>query len=406
MEIFSKATNVKLGELYLEGTAVDTVRAIHAEQRPRIQGFSFPEMGKKVPAWVVQFEFNAAEVDIKWDFRTEKFQVVDRGITPKSSLWKTFYGEKPVRYLLDRSEGAENALLFIFSAVSKNFDFTYNYRASLVDFKGTVCYIIDDFGDQGSYYLANGRNFSEFRSVQQAMVYIANEANVPLSDAYAIGSSKGGAGAIIHGVTAGVKHVLAGGPQYKIGSFTKTPHPNILKYISGGNSEEDIEWADSAMREVLAEGRRDTRISVVVGMADGHYRKHAIPLSRAADELGYKMDLLPLPGTTHAELGPVFRRAVNTFSRSIINDSELLPHVFAVSSAEKKVGLAIIAPADALVLAQLQLNGQPIGKVVRVNNGVMEWEVVSKGVYRARVYFEKTEGAPRVAFGTEPIRLE
>lgn len=406
VEIFSKSTNVKLGELYMEGTAVDTVRAINAEQRPRVQGFSFPEMGKKVPAWVVQFEFNTKEVDVKWDFRTENFQVVDRGITPKSSLWKTFHGEKPVRYLLDKPVGANNALLFVFSAVSKNFDFTYNYRASLADFQGTVCYIIDDFGDQGSYYLANGRNFSEFRSVQQAMAHIANEANVPLSEAYATGSSKGGAGAIMHGVTAGVKHVLAGGPQYKIGSFTKTPHPNILKYISGGNSDEDIEWADSAMRAILAEGHRDTRISVIVGKADGHHRKHAVPLSRAADELGYQMDLLPLPGTTHAELGPVFRRAVNAFGRSIVDDSGLLPHVFAVSSADKKVGLAIIAPAGALVLAQLQLNGKPIGKAARISNGVMEWEVESKGVYRARVYFEQTPGAPRVAFGTEPIRLE
>src|SRR5699024_1804150 len=176
-----------------------------------------------VPSWVVEFEFNSDSETIDWDFRTKEFQIVNRSITPMSSFCKTFYGEKPVRYLLYKSEENSDSLLFVFSAVNKLFDFTYNYRASLVDFPGTVCYIIDDFGDQGSYYLANSRNFAEFRSVQQAMAHIANDLGIPLENAAALGSSKGGTGAIIHGVSAGIKHVVAGGPQYKIGNFTKDP---------------------------------------------------------------------------------------------------------------------------------------------------------------------------------------
>ncbi|MGP4983755.1 heparinase II/III domain-containing protein [Corynebacterium casei] len=406
VEIFSRATNEKLGELYVAGTNIESVRRFYNQVRPNVQGFSFPQMGKSVPAWVIQFEFNSDSVDLDWDFRTRNFQIKNRGITPQSSLWKTFYGEKPVRYLVDKSEGRGDELLFVFSAVNNLFDFTYNYRASLIDFPGNVCYIIDDFGDQGSYYLANNRNFAEFRSVQQAMSHISNDLGIPLEKAYALGSSKGGAGAIIHGVSAGIKHVIAGGPQYKIGTFTKDPHPNILKYISGGNTEEDIYWADHAMREVLEVGNRDTKISVIVGRADGHYKKHALPLGKDAEELGYDVEILPLPGTTHAELGPAFRRVVGSFIAYMQDRLKSLPHAFAVYAEQMKVGLVVVAPPGALVLAQLQLKGKAVGKPVRLINGTAEWDVAEKGVYRVRVYFEAPKGTERKAFGTEPLRLE
>lgn len=404
VEIFSRSTNAKLAELCVEGTEISSVRAFHGQERPSVQGFAFPEMGKSVPAWVVQFEFRTKNVNVVWDFRTQDFQIVNRGITPQSSLWKTFYGEKPVRYLVDNGE--EDSLLFVFSAVNSLYDFTYNYRASLVDFPGTVCYIIDDFGDQGSYYLANNRNFAEFRTVQQTMKHVSADLGIPLSSSYALGSSKGGAGAIIHGTTAGIKHVIAGGPQYKIGTFTKTPHPNILKYIAGGTSQEDIDWANQAMLEVLRNGDRHTKISVIVGRADGHYKKHAVPLEKDASNLGYDINVLPLPGTTHAELGPAFRRIVGSFSKHIQEPSKTLPHVFAVQPDRMKVGLAVVAPSDALVLAQLQLKGKAIAKPIRLINGTAEWDVTEKGVYRVRVYFENPKGTDRKAFGTEPLRLE
>lgn len=84
----------------------------------------------------------------------------------------------------------------------------------------------------------------------------------------------------------------------------------------------------------------------------------------------------------------------------------MLPHVFAVNSAQMKVGLVAIAPQGARVLAQLQRQGKSVGKLVRLINGATEWDVTEKGIYRARVYFEKAEGEQRVAFGTEPLRLE
>ena len=160
------------------------------------------------------------------------------------------------------------------------------------------------------------------------------------------------------------------------------------------------------MRKVLKVGNRDTKISVIVGRGDGHYKKHALPLGKDAAELGYDVDILPLPGTTHADLGPAFRRLVNSFTSHIRDRSAMLPHVFAVHSEQMKVGLVVVAPSEALVLAQLQLKGKAVSKPVRLINGAVEWDVAEKGVYRVRVYFEEPKGAERKAFGTEPLRLE
>ena len=160
------------------------------------------------------------------------------------------------------------------------------------------------------------------------------------------------------------------------------------------------------MREVLEVGNRDTKISVIVGRADGHYKKHALPLGKDAEELGYDVEILPLPGTTHAELGPAFRRVVGSFIAYMQDRLKSLPHAFAVYAEQMKVGLVVVAPPGALVLAQLQLKGKAVGKPVRLINGTAEWDVAEKGVYRVRVYFEAPKGTERKAFGTEPLRLE
>lgn len=209
----------------------------------------------------------------------------------------------------------------------------------------------------------------------------------------------------MHGVAAGVRQVFAGGPQYKIGLFTSGPHPNILNYIAGGETEGDQEWANNAMHEVLMEGDRRTKLTVMVGLADGHYKYHAVPLTDDARELGYEVRLLTLPGTTHSELGPVFRGFVKSIVEALNEGTVVAPHAVGVDNEKRIIGLCVDADPDWLVLAQWQKDGQVVGKPARVTEGVVTHVATEPGVYRARVYIDRKDEQGRKAFGTARVRV-
>ncbi|MEX3504911.1 heparinase II/III family protein [Corynebacterium sp. LK2510] len=407
IEVFAEDRRTKIAELSVGGSAIAGVRHVRGQMKPNVQGFAFPAMGKAVEASAIEIDVKGSSANLVWELRTKGFLMRERGITPASSKWKTFAGEKVVRYLVDWDDQSTppERLLVVFSAVTAKYDFTYNYRASLLNFPGAVAYIIDDFGDQGSYYAANGRNFAEFRSVQGALNHIVSNLGLSMDRVMTLGSSKGGSGAILHGVAAGVSHVFAGAPQYKIGSFTSKPHPSILRYLAGGTSEADVAWADGIMRSVLESGERSTPISIVVGKRDGHFRHHVIPLVDEAEALGYPIRLLGLPGTTHAELGGVFRRFVDSIGASLTEGTAVLPHACAVSPADKLFGVAVDAPRESDIFGRLFRNGEAHGPLQRAKDGILEWKLEESGLYRARVYVDQHDGQGRRAFGTPAQRF-
>ncbi|PCC82749.1 hypothetical protein COM45_08000 [Corynebacterium accolens] len=407
VECFSIDHKEKIGELSCLSGKAKTVEVIKGRRHPQIQGFSFPRMGKKSETYAVEYTFDAADLEVEWTMRTRDYLIKPRGISPWNEEWETFYGEKPVRYLLENAERASDGLLVVFSAVNPVGDFTYNYRASLTDYSGAVMYILDDFGDQGAYYLAGNREQAEFRSVQGALRSVLQRLDVKPSSVTTLGSSKGGTAALIHGVALGARRVYAGGPQFRVGSFLKTPHPNILTYMAGSCSSESVRWADEIVRRSLMSGARQTELVVVVGENDGHYRKHAVPLVDQARALGYKASLFLLPGTTHAELGAAFRQFVSSFAKMTITDTEIvLPNASSYNTEKQEYGTVVHLPVGYKAIAQLQIDGKPFGPTKKVINGAVRWMVPQSGIVRARVYVETPTDGKRLAFGTNPIRVE
>ena len=406
IELFSSSTREKVGELYAEGQPFVSVQVLHGQRHPRVQGFSFPTMGDPRASYVIEFEAQGKAALPRWEVRTRDFLLNERGVTPFNAEWRTFYGEKPVRYLIDRpaEAGLEEAVI-VFSAVNPKYDFTYNYRSSFADYRGTVIYVLDDFGDQGSYYLANNRDFAEFRSVQAALRSIVHDLGIPMSKVYTFGSSKGGAGALHHGVSLGVNTVFMGAPQYKIGLFTKNPHPNILNYVAGGTTISDVNWLDSVGKRILQSGCRHTKLVLLVGEADGHYKYHAVPLIDDARSEGYKADLLALPGTKHSELGAACKKLVHSFVMSREPNSTVVPHSTAFDAVNRKLGVVVSVPDEWDVLGQLLIDGEKEGRIQRFNRGRATWGTTRSGLARVRVYIDRHDGLGRQAFGTSAVRV-
>ncbi|GAB3595879.1 Heparinase II/III-like protein [Corynebacterium faecale] len=408
IEFYSVVTEKKIAEMQWEGEPAVSVQQFLGKRHPRVQGWKFPEMGTREPSYTIEVEFESSAAQIRWTLRTSDFLLDDRGVTPFSSEWKTYWGEKPVHYLLeDRAEKSKTELAVVFSAVHEIGDFTFNYRNSLKDFDGRVLYILDDFGDQGSYYLSSGRNLAEFRSVQGLIKTLVNTMDLSWKNVFTLGSSKGGTSALLHGVSAGVGHVYAGAPQYLIGNFLEKPHPNILEYLAGGTSHNDVYWSNKIASRILASGVRNTDITVIVGKKDGHYRNHVIPLVDDSRASGYTTELLTLPGAPHSSFGSVFRDFVQTLSRSRSEGSDfILPNVTSYDSNEKELGVAVALPEGASALGQLFNGRNKVGSLVRFAGGTAVWKIPQPGIYRVRVYAELPGQNSRQAFGTKPVEIK
>src|SRR5699024_579717 len=123
-------------------------------------------------------------------------------------------------------------------------------------------------------------------------------------------------------------------------------HPNILEYIAGGTSPEDIAWADSALERVLTAGDRSTAIEILVGRKDHHYTGHVLPFAESARDHGYSVQVLSLPGTPHSRIGPAFRSYLESWvaMRNNADAEARLAHVAVHDPETHEIGVAVHLP--------------------------------------------------------------
>lgn len=399
----------KLAELAWSGSPPTGVRVVRGQSLPTIQGWQFPKMGTAVPASVLEVDFEGADLEVLWTLATSAFSIRDRGIRPRSS-WKSFPGEKPVNYLLDVPAGeVPEELLIVFSAIHQRGDFTFNYRSSLQRAQAAKLFILDDFGDQGAYYLSSNRNFAEFRSVQGLIHTVLRRLGLGPSSVTTIGSSKGGSAAIMHGTAIGAGKVVAAAPQFRIGTFLSAPHPNILKYITGGVDDESVKWLDQAMARVLRSGVREVPIEIIVGEADHHLAHHVEPLSRLARSLGYNVSTLRVPGASHKEVGGLFSRYLDSwvaFQASEPGEAPAVyPHIVSADEAGRSLGVAVGDVKGARYGFRLYKDSEAQDAFVWARGNSMTWKIRDRGLYRARVYVDFPDRGVRHAFGTKSVRI-
>lgn len=399
----------KAGEKVLDAilqSNVSTRLSVHrGEMSPRVLGWRFPEFGKAVPTNVVRVQFTGRRPRVSTVFKLKDFSYTDRRLNEASNGWERFEGRVGLNYLLTtaKSEADKKMLVVAFSAISKIGDFSYNYKKTLDEIDANVLYVLDDFGDQGSYYLQDHSTRSIFSSVQDLISSICERLGVSRDRVAMIGSSKGGSSALMHGAAFGAGHIFVGAPQTMIGNFIKKPHPNILSFMTGGNSDDDIEKLNNSFFEIMGEVKASTKINLVVGSDDHHYRDHALPLQKHLTALGRELTLTVLPGTPHSEIGPAFRELLSGYLSSLSSASaELPPTPVARAVYEQKTKtMTVIALGSSQVVSAFHLyNGREL--TIRGNYSAAPtsaWKDLPPGRYRVRV-FQKFRGGREASKST------
>lgn len=303
--------DVKLLDAYIETTAPIDLRVHSGELRPNVLGWNFPSFGKKVPANVVQIRYSSrAAIEVETRFEMKNFSYTDRGLNRSSALdWARYETGRGLNYLeLDNSnKDTRTPLIFVFSAMGLTGDFTFNYKSTLEKIEGKSIYILDDFGNQGSYYLYEKKLSRIFDSVHQFILDKIAEHEGHNRDIYFVGSSKGGSAALLHGLLIPGAKIFVGAPQTKIGTFVQKPHPNILQYMTGGQSLEHVQYLDDVLYEEKYLRNSASKVTIIVGEADHHYKNHVVPWVDACRNFSSNVEMIVLPGTPHSEIGKAYR---------------------------------------------------------------------------------------------------
>lgn len=342
------------------------------------------------------------ETEIAVKFRSAEFVVNDRSFDLLSQT-DQFNAEIPVRYL--KVEGTTDEVAFVFSAMSAVGDITFNYKSSLAEFTGTQYFILDDSREQGTYYLCENRDFSIAKSVQSFISARLAVHDVQPQDVYFFGSSKGGTAAVWHGLTLGYGNVVVAAPQYLIGDFLRKPHPGVLRYMSGGRSQDDISWLNDVFPRTVDPGTFRGTVRVVVGDDDPHKNTHVPALIAFLRSGGVDALTMPVLDANHGETGLVYASMLRAFSSQNVSDGRVF---YALSANDEGVRLSTSPTNESSTTAvRVYADSKEFSMDWYQTSNVWEWKNVPPGELVFRV-FERPAGAkePEQIYNTKKVHLQ
>lgn len=385
-ELFSKGQ--KIMELTFTSDVPTGLSVSKGRMKPRPLGWTFPRFGEAVPSEVIAVKFTGTSAQVRSTIRFSDWFYMDRKITAEHG-WRRFNGFAPVNYLYcPPANGNATKLVVVFTAIHKPGDFTYNYKSTIDQVGVAALYILDDYGDQGAYYYSNHKSTDIFDSVQALIKEILKQLSLDVSDVATAGSSKGGAGALIHGLALGVDEIIVGAPQTRIGTFLLEPHPNILEFMTGGTSEDHVEYLDSIIPTLMRDASALTRIRAVVGKADHHFKYHVKPMIEDAKESSVKLSTVVVPSLTHSDIGKVYslylRANLDQWIRGV--DEAALPYELAIEPNTRSLTIKCHTPERSKQLYRLYLGSEVVRSQKYSSLNTASFYNLGPGMYRIRVY--------------------
>jgi hypothetical protein len=369
----------KIGEAFVEAPVPVVLNEI---QDSRLSSGSTERCG-------VRISTTAPHSGMEIRIRHKNFQIENRGIASPTGPWRHWHqADRSLTYLLEppRSVAGRARLVVVFSAISKPYDFTYNYRAAISELDSYRLFILDDFGRRGSYYFSDHKDRSIYDSVQAFLRHILHDLGIKSADTAFVGSSKGGTAALIHGLPMAVGNIIVGAPQSLPGAYLISSDPAILGFIAGDSGPAGRDWLDNSIGELLSEISPGTQIRLLVGNADHHLSAHVRPLEAKLGVRGAHVSTLVVQGVDHQDIG----RPFGAYLRQLLDERKgqpadaVVPYELAWQSREENCALlrvwipqgeviAIRAYAGTLLLANHDYSGQesylfsvPKGESVRV----------------------------------------
>lgn len=223
------------------------------------------------------------------------------------STEKVHKAGKDIKYLFCEKKGSDKLIVTFPGFNSEVGAFRYRYVRTLKDVNAHRLFFLDEFGTRGCYLLGKNRDFSIETSVMSVINSIAKKYDIKIENIILQGSSKGGWMALYYGIKYRFGHVIAGGPQTKMGDFLMHDvkivpgeelhffsKVKVADFIAGGHEKEDLEYLDNLLFNLLYDSPDNfPDIHIHVGKGDFHYEIHILPFIEELDKnhIKYQLDI-------------------------------------------------------------------------------------------------------------------
>ncbi|MFC3420067.1 accessory Sec system protein Asp2 [Salinicoccus hispanicus] len=173
----------------------------------------------------------------------------------------------------------------------------YNYMRTLNDIHINKLFIKDSVDNVPVYYMGTEGSTSYLDDVCALIEEKLEEMKVAKEQLIISGSSKGGTGALLIGLTLGAGHIIAGASQLNVGTYLSTLNEKLKEMlftqIIGHNNADAPEILDRKFRERLLVKETRSQFYFHGGNRDLHYSQHMVPMLRHFDAHGilYELDL-------------------------------------------------------------------------------------------------------------------
>jgi hypothetical protein len=291
----------------------------------------------------------------------------------------------------------KDRLIIIFSAVNPPYKFSYNYLTTLEKLSCNKLFILDNFGDQGAYYIGENKDFSIETSVVSLISSFTKKYNLNNSDVITVGSSKGGFAALYFGIKYSYGAVISGGPQTKMGDFLYEQGKNfgIAEYIAGEMNEKNKHYLNNLLFDILpAQKELYPNLFIHVGIGDHHYKNHVTPLMKKLDEVDESIYSLNLEDYhSHDGIRKFFPHYLSKTLSHLLNvPTESFNPIKKIDIKIAGSKLDIICDHIGEEIDGLQFafyvykDGEILEKIFYTEKNTLSYHLESNGIYKCKVF--------------------
>lgn len=225
-----------------------------------------------------------------------------RALKLREKTWSS--GDTRLHYVYVPAPGSRR-LLVMFSAYNDGFA-RYNYVGTLRSWKGNKLFILDDFGSDhlGSYYLGEKGRHNVEGMVLDLIRHWSN--HIQCRQLILAGSSKGGYSALNFACHFPGCQVIAGAPQYYLGSYllaTKEHLPSYIDIMQDVTPEHTRQLDEQLQKKLAAcSFARTIQIFLHYSTAEHTYAEHIQDLREELLLQGFRLTEEALTYPEHAQL--------------------------------------------------------------------------------------------------------
>lgn len=310
-----------------------------------------------------------------------------------------YKSHRDIRYHFVEAKDPKHAkeLVIVFSAMSPEFTYNFNYIKTMESFPMNQLYILDDYGSQGSYYLGHHRDHAIETSVVSLILHYISKLNTTLSNVLSFGSSKGGYSALYYALKYSFGEVLTLAPSLFLGDFLKGRYPNITQYITGEDDEGSYHYLNELIYSLVKENRESLpKIHIMVGTKDSRKEMHIEPFTKHLEkaDIIYTLDIIK--GVNHSELKFFAPEYLKRFI-SLKYDLGKIPEIYLTGNTLMEDNDTLVANASAIgdeltYAFYWYLNDEIIKKEAYSINNESIYQPVINGRYRVRIFIKNKKG--------------